>query len=66
MVSSVAWHFQTGMRLCEAYLVSREARTGQEVEQVEELYESFKAGLGLEVEDEIQTEFRRDTPKGGD
>lgn len=63
---TITRHFQTGMRLCEAYLVPREARTGQEVEQIEELYESFRAGLGLEEEDEIQVEFRRDTPKGGD
>lgn len=59
-------HFQTGMRLCEAYLVSREARERKEVEQIEELYGSFRAGLGLEEEDEIQIEFRKDTPKGGD
>jgi hypothetical protein len=63
---TIAHHFQTGMRLCEAFLASREARTGQAVEQIEELYESFRAGLGLEEEDEIQVEFRRDTPKGGD
>lgn len=59
-------HFQTGMRLCESYLVSREARERKEVEQIEELYGSFRAGLGLEEEDEIQIEFRKDTPKGGD
>ena len=59
-------HFQTGMRLCEAYLVSRDARERKEVEQIEELYGSFRAGLGLEEEDEIQAEFRKDTPKGGD
>jgi hypothetical protein len=59
-------HFQTGMRLCESYLVSRDARERKEVEQIEELYGSFRAGLGLEEEDEIQAEFRKDTPKGGD
>ena len=59
-------HFQTGMRLCESYLASREARERKEVEQIEELYGSFRAGLGLEEEDEIQIEFRKDTPKGGD
>ncbi|MEK9142582.1 MAG: hypothetical protein AAB308_16115 [Nitrospirota bacterium] len=63
---TIARHFQTGIRLCEAYLVSREARTGQDFEQIEELYGSFRAGLGLEEEDEIQTEYKRDTPKGGD
>lgn len=63
---TIARHFQTGMRLCDAYLASREARTGQAVEQIEELYESFRAGLGLEEEDEIRVEYKRDTPKGGD
>lgn len=63
---TIARHFQTGMRLCEAYLVSRDARERQDVEQIEELYGSFRAGLGLEEEDEIQIEFRKDTPKGGD
>ena len=59
-------HFQTGMRLCESYLASREARAEQDIEQIEELYGSFRAGLGLEEEDEIQVEYRKDTPKGGD
>ncbi len=63
---TIARHFETGMKLCEAYLVSREARERQNVEQIEELYASFRAGLGLEEEDEIQIEFRKDTPKGGD
>lgn len=63
---TIAHHFQTGVRLCEAYLVSREAKDQRDIEYVTELYESFRAGLGLEEEDEIQVEFRRDTPKGGD
>lgn len=63
---TIARHFETGMKLCEAYLVSREARERRNVEQIEELYASFRAGLGLEEEDEIQIEFRKDTPKGGD
>lgn len=63
---TIARHFETGIRLCEAYLASREARTEQDVEQIEELYGSFRAGLGLEEEDEIQVEYRKDTPKGGD
>jgi len=63
---TIAHHFETGLRLCEAYLASREARTERDVEQIEELYGSFRAGLGLEEEDEIQAEYRRDTPKGGD
>jgi hypothetical protein len=63
---TIARHFETGMRLCEAYLASREMRAERDVEQIEELYGSFRAGLGLEEEDEIQIEFRKDTPKGGD
>jgi len=59
-------HFQTGVRLCEAYLVSREEKDLREVDQIAELYGSFRAGLGVEEEDEIQIEFRKDTPKGGD
>jgi hypothetical protein len=63
---TIAHHFQTGMRLCEAYLVSREEKKQRDIDYVTELYESFRAGLGLEEDDEIQVEFRRDTPKGGD
>lgn len=63
---TIAHHFHTGMRLCEAYLVSREAKDTQDIAYVTELYESFKAGLGLDEEDDIQVEFRRDEPKGGD
>lgn len=63
---TIARHFETGVKLCEAYLASREARTERDVEQIDELYGSFRAGLGLEEEDEIQAEYRRDTPKGGD
>ena len=63
---TIAHHFQTGVRLCEAYLVAREAKNHRDIGYVTELYESFRAGLGLEEEDEIQVEFRSDTPKGGD
>jgi hypothetical protein len=63
---TVTQHFQTGVILCEAYLASLDGRNQQDVAQITELYESFRAGLGLEEEDEIQVEFRRDTPKGGD
>jgi hypothetical protein len=62
---TIARHFQTGARLCEAYLASRDQDIPH-LEQIKELYESFRAGLGMEEEDEIQVEFRRDTPKGGD
>jgi hypothetical protein len=63
---TIARHFQTGVKLCQAYLASPEAKHSRDIEQITELYESFRAGLGLEEEDEIQMEFRRDTPKGGD
>jgi hypothetical protein len=63
---TIARHFETGLKLCEAYLASREARTKRDVEQIEELYGSFRAGLGLEEQDELQVEYKRDTPKGGD
>lgn len=63
---TIAHHFETGMKLCEAYLASREAQGKQDIEQIEELYGSFRAGLGLEEQDELQLEYRRDTPKGGD
>jgi hypothetical protein len=63
---TITHHFQTGVRLCEAFLVSCEAKDQRDIEYVTELYESLRAGLGLEEEDEIQVEFRCDTPKGGD
>ena len=63
---TIVRHFETGLKLCEAYLVSREAKEPRHIEQIMELHESFRAGLGLEEEDDIQVEFRRDTPKGGD
>jgi hypothetical protein len=63
---TIAHHFHTGLRLCEAYLVSREAKDQRDLDYIMELYGSFRDGLGLEEEDEIQVEFRKDTPKGGD
>jgi hypothetical protein len=63
---TIAHHFQTGMRLSEVYLASVDEKEQRDIDYVTELYESFRAGLGLEEEDEIQIEFRKDTPKGGD
>jgi hypothetical protein len=63
---TIARHFETGMRLSEAYLASPDGKSPRDIAYVTELYESFRAGLGLEEEDEIQVEFRKDTPKGGD
>lgn len=63
---TIAHHFQTGLRLCEAFLTFAEGKHPADVEQITELYGSFRDGLGLDEEDEIQVEFRKDTPKGGD
>lgn len=63
---TIAHHFQTGMRLSETYLASQDGKDQQSITHVTELCESFRAGLGLEEEDEMQVEYRRDTPKGGD
>lgn len=63
---TIAHHFATGMKLCEAYLASPETQAQQDVERIEELYSSFRAGLGLDEQDELQVEYKRDTPKGGD
>jgi len=63
---TIARHFETGMRLSESYLASLDGKNQPHIAYVTELYESFRAGLGLDEEDEIQVEFRKDTPKGGD
>ena len=63
---TIAHHFETGLKLSETYLTSREGKNPLDIENVTELHGSFKAGLGLEEQDELQTEYKRDTPKGGD
>lgn len=63
---TIARHFETGLRLSEVYLASQESKSPQDIECITELHRSFRAGLGLEEQDELQMEFRRDTPKGGD
>ena len=63
---TIAHNFETGIRLAEAYLASTGGKDERHLEYVSELLESFRAGLGLDEEDEIQVEFRKDTPKGGD
>ena len=63
---TIAHHFETGMRLAESYLASRDGKDQQHLDYVTQLLESFRAGLGLDEEDEIVVEFRKDTPKGGD
>ncbi len=63
---TIARHFRTGLALSERYLASAEGKRPEHLAQVAQLFTSFRIGLGLEEEDEIQVEFRRDTPKGGD
>jgi hypothetical protein len=59
-------HFHTGLRLSERYLASPDGKSRADLEQVEELRGSFRGGLGMDHEHELQREFRQDTPKGGD
>lgn len=63
---TIARHFETGLKLSESYLASHEGKNPRDIECVTELHGSFRAGLGLEEQDELQVEYRRDTPKGGD
>jgi len=63
---TIAHHFETGLRLCDAYLRSHEGMNARDMNCIAELQDSFRAGLGLEEEDEIQAEYKKDTPKGGD
>lgn len=63
---TIAHHFETGLRLSESYLAARDGKEQQHLDYVTELLESFRAGLGLDEEDDIVVEFRKDTPKGGD
>lgn len=63
---TIARHFQTGMTLAEAYLASPDGKDPRHLSHVTELLGSFRAGLGLDEEDDIVVEFRKDTPKGGD
>ena len=63
---TIARHFETGMKLAHAYLASPDGKDTRHLAYVSELLESFRAGLGLDEEDDIVGEFRKDTPKGGD
>ena len=63
---TIARHFQTGMTLAESYLASPDGKDPRHLAHVAELLDSFRAGLGLDEEDDIVVEFRKDTPKGGD
>lgn len=63
---TIARHFETGLKLSEAYLASNEGKNPRDIECITELHDSFRAGLGLEEQDEMQVEYKQDTPKGGD
>ena len=63
---TIARHFETGLKLSEAYLASQEGKNPRDIECISELHGSFRTGLGLEEQDELQVEYKRDTPKGGD
>jgi len=63
---TIAHHFETGLKLSESYLASHEGKNRRDIECITELHGSFRAGLGLEEQDELQVEYKRDTPKGGD
>lgn len=63
---TIARHFETGLKLSESYLTSGEGKNPRDIENITELHGSFKAGLGLEEQDDLQVEYKRDTPKGGD
>ncbi len=65
---TVARYFQMGADLCDHYVaLTRNGlapATPQSLEQVMALRESYRAGLGLEEEDE--DDYRADSVKGGD
>jgi len=63
---TVAHHFETGLKLCNAYLRSHEGMNARDMDCIAELQGSFRAGLGMEEDDEMQAEYRKDVPKGGD
>ena len=58
-------HFQRGAELCDRYLNRlAHGHDGIQAEQVRELRRSFRAGLGLDEDDEAG--YDDDTLKGGD
>ena len=63
---TIAHHFHTGKALAEQYLTSMDGKDERHLVHIAQLLESFRAGLGLEEEDDFQVELRKDTPKGGD
>ena len=63
---TIARYFETGLRLCDRYLLSPDGKNETDLAHVQDLRDSFNAGLGMDQEDDLQQEFRRDIPKGGD
>ena len=56
---TIARHFQTGLRLCEAFLASPEGKHPTDIEQITELYGSYRDGLGLDEEKFVRDVCRR-------
>lgn len=64
---TIALHFKTGVELCDRYLERLASRDGAgRASQVREIRASFRAGLGLEAEDDTAADYDRDSFKGGD
>jgi hypothetical protein len=57
-------HFQRGAELCDAYLKRFTKERVQQAEQIRELRRSFRAGLGIGEDDEM--DYDADALKGGD
>jgi hypothetical protein len=57
-------HFQRGAALCDAYLKRFTKERLQQAEQIRELRRSFRAGLGIGEDDEM--DYDADAFKGGD
>jgi hypothetical protein len=66
MEETIPRHFHAGIDLCETYLSLHGREKDGAGDRITELLRSFRAGVGLEEEDEFEIELRRDTPKGGD
>ena len=61
---TIAHHFQTGLRLCEAFLASPDGKHPEDIEQITELYGSYRDGLGLDEEDEDRKSTRLNSSHG--
>ncbi len=64
---TVPVYFREGARLCDEFLSGRdESMTARTLAQVQSLRRSFRNGLGLTDEDDLDEEYNRDSFKGGD